>query len=283
MQANTRQDTTHTRRVVFLKLRKTGGTSLSTSVLFPYCVKYGLKFMVPMNWFAAHPRLVKGNEFHMMFRHFPDYPQPWAKQWLNQTIGDHKLITILRDPVSRAISGYNEVVQHSGNASFDAYLARHHEQNHQSNWLGFNGRNDNLLEKHFSMIGITERFDESMLLFRRALNLNLEDMLYIRQRTSVSKTMSSADLSQERIDTIKEVDWLDVKLYERAKQLVDKYVEGIPDIADELNEYQKALSDFSHPLWGKRGPFPIGYSTEDSWSEFTGQNGKVNQLRELPP
>ena len=122
-----------------------------------------------------------------------------------------------------------------------------------------------------------------MLLFRRALNLNLEDMLYIRQRTSVSKTMSSADLSQERIDTIKEVDWLDVKLYERAKQLVDKYVEGIPDIADELNEYQKALSDFSHPLWGKRGPFPIGYSTEDSWSEFTGQNGKVNQLRELPP
>lgn len=282
MQANSRQDTSLARRVVFLKLRKTGGTTLSSSVLFPYCVKHDLQYMLPINWWGVHPRLVAGSEFHMMFRHFPDFPQPWAKHWLHKIIGNYKLITILRDPVGRAISGYNHAVQYGLDMKFDAYFAQHHEQNHQANWLGFNGRNFESLETRFSMIGITERFNESMLLFRHALDLKLEDMLYIPQRRNVDKTIRKSDLSEEWLNLIKEVDWLDMELYDHAQQQVDKHIRSRADFDNELIEYQEALNDFSHPLWGRRGPFPIGYSTDYCWSEFTGQNGEVKQLREIP-
>ncbi len=45
------QESPATRRVVFLKLRKTGGTSLASSVLFPYCVRHGLSYMAPVAQF----------------------------------------------------------------------------------------------------------------------------------------------------------------------------------------------------------------------------------------
>ena len=127
--------------------------------------------MVPTNWFAVHPRVVPDGQYHMMFRHFPDYPQPWARQWLQQVIGDYRLITIVRDPIERAISVFNHGARYHGYTSFADYFANHHEKNHQSRWLGYDGRDENFFRDNFSMVGVTERFNESMLLIRRALDL----------------------------------------------------------------------------------------------------------------
>jgi hypothetical protein len=271
----------HARRVVFLKLRKTGGTSLAASILFPYCVKHGLRYMEPMNWFAVHPRVVSGDRFHMMFRHFPDYPQPWAKQWLRQMIGDFRLITIVRDPIERAVSAFNHHARHHGYTSFTYYFENDHEKNHQSRWLGYDGRDDNFFENNLSMVGITERFNESMLLLRRTLDLSLSDMLYVTQRREKSKALDAADMPEKWLNIFKATDWLDFELHAQAKRFVDKRIAGMPDLEAELKQYESALGDLSHPLWDERGRFAIGYAQSGVWSEFTGRGGEVKELRPL--
>ena len=278
----TQKSESHERRVVYLKLRKTGGTSLSASILFPYCVKYGLIYMDPIDWWAVHPRLVPGDRFHMMYRHFPDYRQPWARNWLGAVIGRYRLITLLREPVSRLVSGFNHAHHYHRSITFREYLDHHHEANHQSNWLGFDGRDPDFLRKNFSAVGITERFDESMLLFRYCLGMPMEDMLYIRQRSDGDKRLEISALSPESIDEIREIDWLDVKLYEQAKAVFAAYLEGRPEIREELPIYRTALNDYKHPLWSRRGTFPIGYTERYVWSEFDSGTGRVRDLRELP-
>ena len=255
---------------------------MAASILFPYCVKHGLSYMDPIDWWAVHPRLVVGNQFHMMYRHFPDYPQPWAKNWLGDVIGRYRLITLLREPVSRAVSAFNQVKQYDRQITFREYIDRHHEQNHQSRWLGFDGRDPDFLRRNFSAVGITERFDESMLVFRYCLGLRLEDVLYVRQRSGGEQKLQIADLSQAVIDEIRDLDWLDVIFYEQAQAVVAAYIDDIPEMEEQLRLYQAALKDYHHPLWSRRGTFPIGYSTKYVWAEFDSDNARVRDLRDLP-
>jgi len=278
-----RRETDRARRVVFLKLHKTGGTTLAASVLFPYCIKYNLQYMVPQGWWAVHPGCVQGNSFHMMFRHFPDYPQPWARNWLRKVIGDYQPITILRDPIDRIVSEFNHAAHHYGVESFDQFLQNLHEWNHQSRWLGYFGRDEKFLEHNFAGVGVTERMNESMLLFRRCLDMDLEDMLYSSVYRDTPKALRKADLTQEQLARIRNSDWLDIELHEQATKLVESRIAAAPDMEQELQEFERALADFSHPLWEKRGPFSIGFDPNSIWYEFTGRYGTVRQLQELPP
>ena len=239
--------------------------------------------MVPQGWWAAHPGCVPGNSFHMMFRHFPDYPQPWAKNWLREVIGDYQLITILRDPVDRAVSGFNHVAHHFGVETLDQFFQFNHECNHQSRWLGYFGRDENFLERNFAGVGVTEHMNESILLFRRALDLNMEDVLYAGVYRDTPKAIRKEDLSEQQVARIRSIDWLDVELHDQAMKLVESRIAATPDMEQELREFECALADFSHPLWEKRGPFLIGFDPENIWYEFTGRHGTVKQLRELPP
>jgi len=239
--------------------------------------------MVPMNWFAVHPRVVPDNRFHMMFRHFPDYPQPWARHWLQQVIGNFHLITIVRDPIERAVSAFNHHARYDGSTSFAHHFANDHEKNHQSRWLGFDGRDGEFFQNNFSMVGVTERFNESMLLIRRTLDLGVADMLYVGQRRDTPKALDAADVNEKWRNRMWETDWLDFELHAQAKSFVDNCLDDLPDLAEELQEYESALGNFSHPLWAERGHFPIGYTESEVWSEFAGQGGEVRELGQLDP
>jgi hypothetical protein len=247
--------------------------------------------MMPENWFAVHPRTVSGDRFHMMFRHFPDYPQPWARKWLRDVIGNHQVITVVRDPITRAVSMFNHFARYHGYTSFAKYFDQEHEKNHQSRWLGYDGRDAEFFKKNFSMVGVTERFNESMLLMRRTLGLSLADMLYVGQRRDTAKVLSAvdvealnaADMSEKWRNRIRETDWLDFELHEQATDFVEKCLDDLPELDVELQQYESALGDFSHPLWGERGPFPIGYAESGIWSEFTGRGGEVRELHQLAP
>jgi len=218
----------------------------------------------------------------MAFRHFPDYPQPWAKQWLRRMLGEYRLITILREPVSRTVSMYNHEVHYGTEpVSFDEYLELFHERNHQSRWLGYDGTDPGFLENHFSMIGTTDRFDESLLLFRQVLNLELKDILYVSQRNDIPKAMSVSKLSDEARLKVQSLDWIDAELYQQANQLLDKYLSKNEKVAEELDLYRAALKDNRHPLWKERGSFSIGYATFDVWAEFDAQNAVLTRTGEI--
>ncbi|MEO8445643.1 MAG: sulfotransferase family 2 domain-containing protein [Gammaproteobacteria bacterium] len=277
------QSSDRERRVVFLKLRRIGGTTLSASVLYPYCVKHGLDYMVPQGWWAAHPLAVPGNHFHMMFRHFPDYPQPWARNWLRRSIGEYRLITIVRDPLDRFVSAFNHVAHYFGVKTIDEYREIYGENNHQSRWLGFYGRDDEFLERTFDGVGLTERMNESFLLFRRALDMNLEDMLYASVYQDSPKMLRKSDLTDRQVARIKRDDWLDCELHSQATALFNRRITSTPGLDDELKEFEGALADLSHPLWGKRGPFQVGFSPDNVWYECSGQHGAIKQIAPVPP
>lgn len=270
---------------VFVKLKKVGGTSLSGSVLFPYCVKHGLSFVDPGD--EPEVSLIQqqqpGNiteKASMLFRHFPDFPKPEAKQWLQDTMGEHNLITLLRNPVNRAISFYNHLSLDK-ELSFDDYLNFHHEPNHQAHWLGYEQGQQDFLRSTFASVGITERFDESLLLFRRALGMNLDEVLYVKQRDKVQKTITYEDLTQEQLERLMELDNLDWELYRQAETLVQQRVDAIPQLPEELVKYQEALADLTHPLWQQRGDFTIGYSKRSIWAKYSARKGRVIEFQRL--
>jgi hypothetical protein len=116
-------------------------------------------------------------------------------------------------------------------------------------------------------------------------------MLYVGQRRDTPEVLNAADvnalnaadMNEKWRNRMRETDWLDFELYAQAKSFVDDCLDDVPELEVELRQYECALGDFSHPLWGERGHFSIGYGVNEVWSEFTGQGGEVKELGQLDP
>lgn len=284
-------DPSHVRRVAFLKLLKTGGTSFASCVLFPYCVRHGLKYLFPCKepfWAVTKDNLApvrdKDNKFHMLFRHFPDFPKERA--WLDDALGRPIYMTLVRNPLARAVSQYNHNVLWLGYKKPFREFVEHgdHRANHQSNWLGYDGK-PNSLASIVNMVGLNERFDESMILFRRALDLQLSDLLYVSQRITKqaagrSPIFRAKDVDDDTASLLREIDHLDYQLYAEAEVLFAQQRRANDGLDAELELYREALNDWRHPLWRERGAFKIGYVQGDEWGEFT-DDGQYRHLQKL--
>lgn len=78
------------------------------------------------------------------------------------------------------------------------------------------------VDSHFSFIGITEYFDQSILLLQQMMGWN--SCLYLRRNSSQSK--DKAIVSDQLKHQIAERNWLDVQLYEYAKNLLLEKLEN---------------------------------------------------------
>ncbi len=97
------------------------------------------------------------------------------------------------------------------------------------------------LRRHFSVVGTTERFDESLLLLKRKLGWNKEIISYPRNvNTARPETRS---LSPKTIEAIRKRNELDLELWEYASQLLDEAIlaEG-SGFRDELERYKSSLT-----------------------------------------
>ena len=215
--------------------------------------------------------------YHMMFRHFPAFS--WDRDWLDAKLGGSPIyLTIVRHPVDRAISWYNHLSYHHRiDMAFEEYLETTHEPNHQSMWLG-RDFDSNVLDA-FDAVGTTDRLNESMLLFGQTLDMDLADMLYVSQRAGLEKRVKRRDLTDETVARICEIDHRDMELYSGAAERLTGDLAKGGRLLDQIEEFERALSDLSHPLWEARGPFKIGYAERFEWLELTG-DGALVQLRE---
>jgi hypothetical protein len=138
------------------------------------------------------------------------------------------------------------------------------------------------------MVGLCERFDESMVLFRRALKLSLSDMLYVPQRitekiTRRSSILRASDIENDTVLRLRQIDELDFQLYSEAETLFkqqQRLTAEINGVNTELKLYRDALADRRHPLWRGRCGFKIGYVQGNEWGKLT-EDGKYRQLRKL--
>ncbi|HYX84818.1 MAG TPA: hypothetical protein VE777_07595 [Gaiellales bacterium] len=99
------------------------------------------------------------------------------------------------------------------------------------------------LDEHFSWVGLTERFDESLLLLRRTLEWR--DVRYV----SVNVARSRSELTPAQRELIERRNRLDLELYEHAGRLFDARIAAEPGFADELRRFRRANSRYR--AWGR--------------------------------
>ena len=162
-------------------------------------------------------------------------------------------VTLLREPVSRVVSfAYHHLSWEHGDPQrsvsaerLEAYLAEStllELDNGQTRRIAgvdlpFGSLTAETLElakrnlaEYFSAVGLTERFDESLVLFAQALGWPRDDTYFLPHQVSPGRpSISSAarELAAERNS-------LDIELYRYAETLFEERLQGLGDIEAEL-------------------------------------------------
>jgi hypothetical protein len=169
--------------------------------------------------------------------------------------------TLLRDPVERVISEYYFMIRQPStvvpkNISFEDYVRSGTWQAWNAQLSFLRGRPEGLryaggtaqmsgedlevakenIRKKF-ILGLTERFDESLILLKRALGWKLMDILYIKQRIGVSRP-PRREISDRAVELIKERNKLDIELYQFAMQVFEER------ISQQDSSFQKEVQNF---------------------------------------
>jgi Galactose-3-O-sulfotransferase len=245
--------------LIFLHIPKTAGTTLNRIIDREYGPStvfstYGPRSREVMTEFIemseaqrSSIRVLRGHEFfgtHEFFRPPVTY------------------FTVLRDPVDRIVSHYHYVrrsPQHrfhrtvtSQNMSLKDYvccMTAKELNNGQARLLSgqkldehfdFGQCSDELLEiakknleKHFTLVGLTERFDETLILLKRSLGWR-RFPVYIKKNVTQNRPLKDS-LSTEVLNAIKRYNELDIELYAYTREKFNESINnGGADFRREL-------------------------------------------------
>lgn len=103
------------------------------------------------------------------------------------------------------------------------------------------------LKEHFIWLGLTERFDESVLILSKLLGWETPPY-YIRENVSkIRKPARSIDT--DTIETIKKYNNLDIKLHNHANKLLDQHISEIVGFDQQLEDF-KIKNQKIQKRWG---------------------------------
>lgn len=239
-----------TRPIIFLHVPKTAGTTLHSII--------GLNYPNAQLFFTSpdSPR-----PFDEVAALTPKQRQKIKLYTGHFAFGLHKLlgteatyITVLREPIDRSLSefyhirrdpdhGLHKLVQ-SGQldmVSYFARLRRFHKDNMQTrlfagDWLNSDEpteANEAMLEKakhnlanHFAVVGMTEQFDETLLLLKKAIGLR--HLLYKNRNITTNRPTTSQITPEERA-AVAQHNQYDLELYQFAQTLFREQIEQYGD------------------------------------------------------
>lgn len=198
------------------------------------------------------PRLIMG---HTVFGLHEGVPRPAT------------YLTMLRDPVRLAHSQYHYVTRTPGHHHHDAIRGLTLEEYVESG-ISFEMDNSQTraiagdlgtpigectadmlerakrnLDEYFSWFGLTERFDESILLLRRTFGWR--DVRYVSRNVSRSRV----ELTNAQRALLKRKNWLDLDLYEHAGRLLEARIAGEDGFGTELDRFRR--SNARYRTWGR--------------------------------
>lgn len=160
-----------------------------------------------------------------------------------------RYIVFLRHPVAKCVSGFNHDLK-TGRFSGELvdYFRSEHVRNTQTKFvlglrapkqrssiLGYNEleRARTMLRDKFHFVGLTEKFDESVLLMRRALKKPALDVRYQRKNVKQQSSVIHAGIAPDLREQIADYNSLDCELY--------RFVtEGL--FADQVKQYGESLA-----------------------------------------
>jgi len=184
-------------------------------------------------------RYVWGGPFFGLHKHLP---------------GPCTYVTFIRDPVERVASEYNFVLRVQDHGAHNEVISQNislEDYVRKGVWLAWNGQARYLrgvpegspcfgqagpvllsdkdletakknLREHF-LVGVTDRFDESLILVKRAFGWSLKDILYVSQKVDHTRPFRET-IGTETVKLIEGYNKLDIKLYEFARQLLEERI-----------------------------------------------------------
>ena len=248
---------------IFMHIEHTGGSTLNQIIERQYAPReryavYHLgqgvvaQFMTLPEAERRRFKLIYGHLFYGIHRHVP---------------GKSRYLTVIRHPVDRIIASYTFLMrktntrQHdvykSGGVSWQSHLAERRDEIRQISRIV--GGDDELLQKRrmealpenaletaiahlendFAMVGLQDRYDESLLMMRHVLNWQ-KPVAYIRKNVT-SKRITLADLPADDRALIEKAAEIEMPLYEYAKKRFEAQVAAYPgDLDRDLAELREA-------------------------------------------
>jgi len=161
--------------------------------------------------------------------------------------------TFLRDPIARYMSHFNyQRVRVARPWTIDQFLDEERFANYHTK--RFAGRFDldvakQALDESFDFVGLTDRFDESLLLWRHEFGQPEISVQYERRNTLPGdQLIRFDDLTEVQRDRVRVVNQLDLDLYRYAEErvfprFVDRY-HG--DLSADLERFQEANRAFRY-------------------------------------
>jgi len=252
--------------VIFTHLGKTGGATLRRVVPrnFPRSRVMGLRnpssapngFLstVPIEDFARlpeedreRPRFIMA---HMMFGLHEFVPRQAT------------YITLLRDPVSRVISGYKNALHTPGHRFHETVLANKMDladylrsglalemDNSQTRAIAADattpygecspdmlGRAKRNIDEHYAVVGIAERLDETLTMFGHVFGWRR--LHYVLANVSPNKILRSS-IPVETIELIKQQNRFDIELYEYAIRRLERQIADDPAFNRDLARFRR--------------------------------------------
>lgn len=168
----------------------------------------------------------------------------------HMNFGMHRLLskpytymTMLREPIDRVISHYYYFLgknHFKSETSFEEFITKPKFINFQTRYIS-GGSIPNLqlakenIQNYFSIVGITEMFDESLFLMKQ--QFSWENIYYAKKNVTGSRP-TKEQLSKDTIDLIVKHNELDIELYQYAKNLMEQKIQALDHpTKQELQDY----------------------------------------------
>lgn len=246
--------------LIFLHIMKAGGTTLNGIINQQYPNPSifrvnGINNRNQIQTLSRYQRkklkLIRGH-FAFGLHYFLDCPATY--------------FTMIRDPVTRFISNYyyqqrrikDEKLKQLSLEDF-VWLRGKEQANTQTKMLcGLTPKMENRtketmlqiakdnLDNYFSSVGLLERFDESLVLFRKQFNWNFP--FYLQQNKSINKPNHYQNLSQEALNSLREYNAIDIELYKYVSQKFQKEIDDMGKSFNQELNLQKYFNKLYQPL-----------------------------------
>ncbi|XP_067927935.1 galactose-3-O-sulfotransferase 2-like [Watersipora subatra] len=265
LQTSTQHNPNATDTILFLKTHKTGSSTLQ-NILLRYFLLHNLTIALPAyraSFFWPNPFSAKlfvkkqpGISRYHGFAHHAIYNK---QEMLNVMKPNPSFITILRDPIALFKSAYKyynmqsycfnttvERIKFSPNyKTFKTGvcpMTRTPVRNLQAFDLGlslFNMDKEEAIklliqdiDQTMTVVLITERFDESLILLKKIFNWTMDDIVYFKQNAQDPKLVHPVQVTNEADNDILQFNYADYLIYSHFSQKLDR------QLKEHFNESQ---------------------------------------------
>ncbi len=244
--------------IIFYHMIKTAGMTFSYILRNNFGVNYSLVNPIKKNIDKYGEMIFTNDDLKIYLKLNPrliaisgHYIRPYS---LKKISGNDIAITFVRDPINRFLSGYNFGIEKGNfNVSLEEWINNPQQKNYQTKFIAGEENLEkakNICKNIINFVGISEKFDISLLLLK---NIYLENLNVYYQKKNVTnkKLIKIEDLSEKTLRKIKYINELDLELYHFINEEIFKnYLKNYSgDLRSDLLEFHRENENYNFNIF----------------------------------